>query len=252
MSLPAVFHDRKEVPADFDPRKASKHVARTVAFERWVDVVPVFGSELLVGLNPDGSLGRFRMHWPKLDPALVKAAGRLASEVRARSGCCRRTSRIATRKFSTFRPGSGTRLSLILTSEALPWYESFIARPEGTTRIRYRQPGTGTSTPLARKSSSVSSAPFLEHRQLRKLVRGSSNDGTAFRPPLCLNEGAKSACQAMCEGVTSAKEAGRKAEATTVRGFISLLSYESERSADHFVLPGQSRSLPGLLPCASH
>ena len=76
------FHDRKEVPADFDPRKASKHVARTVAFERWVDVVPVFGSELLVGLNPDGSLGRFRMHWPKLDPALVKAAGRLASEVR--------------------------------------------------------------------------------------------------------------------------------------------------------------------------
>lgn len=68
------FHDRKALPEGFDPRKESMHVARTVAFERVVDGVPVFGSELLVGLNPDGSIGRLRMHWPKLNPEELKAA----------------------------------------------------------------------------------------------------------------------------------------------------------------------------------
>jgi hypothetical protein len=68
------FHDRKALPEGFDPRKESMHVARTVAFQREVDGVPVFGSELLVGLNPDGTIGRLRLHWPKLNPVEVKAA----------------------------------------------------------------------------------------------------------------------------------------------------------------------------------
>ena len=71
------FHDRKALPEGFDPRKESLHVARTVAFQRVVDGVPVFGSELLVGLNPDGSIGRLRMHWPKLNPEELKAAREL-------------------------------------------------------------------------------------------------------------------------------------------------------------------------------
>jgi len=75
------FHDRKALPEGFDPRKDSMHVARTVEFERVVDDVPVFGSELLVGLNPDGSIGRFRMHWPKLSPEKVKEARSLRAAV---------------------------------------------------------------------------------------------------------------------------------------------------------------------------
>lgn len=75
-------HDKKQMPADFDPRRASKLVARTVAFQRIVDGVPVFGSELLVGLNSDGTIGRLRMHWPKLDPQLLAAGRKLQYEVR--------------------------------------------------------------------------------------------------------------------------------------------------------------------------
>ena len=64
----------KGLSIDLDPRTASKHVARTVAFRREIDGVPVFGSELIVGLMPDGSIGRFRMHWPRIDPKLVEEA----------------------------------------------------------------------------------------------------------------------------------------------------------------------------------
>ena len=75
------FHDRKALPEGFDPRKESVHVARTVEFARIVDGVPVFGSELLVGLNPDGSIGRLRLHWPKLNPQQIKAAREMQSAV---------------------------------------------------------------------------------------------------------------------------------------------------------------------------
>jgi hypothetical protein len=76
------FHDKKALPEDFDPRKESTHVARTAAFERVVNGVPVFGSELLVGLNPDGTIGRFRLHWPKLNPEDLKTARALQYAVR--------------------------------------------------------------------------------------------------------------------------------------------------------------------------
>lgn len=68
---------KKGLPKDFDPRRAGKHVARAVAFERSVQGVPVFSSELLVGLDPDGSVGRFRMHWPQLEPKLIEEAQHL-------------------------------------------------------------------------------------------------------------------------------------------------------------------------------
>ncbi len=72
----------KDLPRDFDPRRASTHVARTASYERVVEDIPVFGSELVVGLNPDGSIGRFRLHWPRLNPALVRSAHRLQRAVR--------------------------------------------------------------------------------------------------------------------------------------------------------------------------
>jgi hypothetical protein len=68
---------------DFDPRSASKHVARTIAFKRTLDGVPVFGSELLVGLMPDGSIGRFRLHWPAIDAKVVEEAVGLQRAMRA-------------------------------------------------------------------------------------------------------------------------------------------------------------------------
>ncbi len=71
------FHDRKALPEGFDPRKQSLHVARTVAFQRVFDGIPVFGSELLVGLNPDGTIGRLRMHWPKLNAEELRSAREL-------------------------------------------------------------------------------------------------------------------------------------------------------------------------------
>ncbi|MGC2193042.1 MAG: hypothetical protein WA628_00095 [Terriglobales bacterium] len=75
-------HDRKALPEGFDPRKESMHVARTVAFTREVEGVPVFGSELLVGLNPDGTIGRLRLHWPKLNPEELKAARALQAAMK--------------------------------------------------------------------------------------------------------------------------------------------------------------------------
>jgi hypothetical protein len=62
------------LPPTFDPSKAGTHVARTAFYERMVEGVPVFGSELIVGLLPDGSIGRLRMHWPKVDPQFIDSA----------------------------------------------------------------------------------------------------------------------------------------------------------------------------------
>ena len=71
----------KAFSKDFDPRKVSKHVARTVSFERLLEEIPVFGSELLVGLMPDGRIGRFRLHWPAIEPRTVKEAHQLREAV---------------------------------------------------------------------------------------------------------------------------------------------------------------------------
>ena len=67
-----------------DPREHSKLVARTVTYTRTIDGVPIFGSELLVGLNPEGQIGRLRLHWPTISPDQVKEARRLQAAVDAR------------------------------------------------------------------------------------------------------------------------------------------------------------------------
>lgn len=75
----------KGLSLDFDPRRQSRLVARTAAFERFVDSLPVFGSELLVGLLPDGNIGRFRLHWPKLDDSIIEQARALRGALERKS-----------------------------------------------------------------------------------------------------------------------------------------------------------------------
>jgi hypothetical protein len=71
------------LPRNFDPRKAGIRVARTALYERDIEGVPVFGSELIVGLMPEGDIGRLRMHWPKIDPKSIAAAQALQKTVRS-------------------------------------------------------------------------------------------------------------------------------------------------------------------------
>ena len=71
----------QKLSSDFDPRRSSKRVARTASFQRVIQEVPVFGSELLVGLMSDRELGRFRMHWPTIPPETIKDAHRLRETV---------------------------------------------------------------------------------------------------------------------------------------------------------------------------
>jgi hypothetical protein len=57
------------------PSAAGLHMARTAAvYERNVKGLPVFGSELLVGLMADGQIGRLRMHRPVLDARVIEGA----------------------------------------------------------------------------------------------------------------------------------------------------------------------------------
>ena len=128
---------RKDLPADFVPAKASKQVARTVAFERTLDGVPVFGSELLVGLNPDGRIGRFRLHWPKVDPKLAAEARRLGSRLSEKSW-----------KLPKSLEGPGIE---ILSVSAGVGHSAF-ADPRfvsaAVVRVLYRETGRNTEYPL--------------------------------------------------------------------------------------------------------
>ena len=74
----------KGLSIDFDPRSVSKLVARTAAFRRSLEGIPVFGSELIVGLTPDGAIGRFRLHWPKIDDEVLKEAKELQNATRTK------------------------------------------------------------------------------------------------------------------------------------------------------------------------
>jgi hypothetical protein len=71
----------QKLSSDFDPRRSSKHVARTAAFQRTIHEIPVFDSELLTGLMSDGRIGRFRMHWPTISPETIKDAQSLREAV---------------------------------------------------------------------------------------------------------------------------------------------------------------------------
>jgi hypothetical protein len=132
------FHGRKEMPADFDPRKASKHLARTVAFERVVEGLPVFGSELIVGLDPEGRIGRFRLHWPKLSPAVVKAAHALESASRAKKWVVPKRLQDRDTEILEATPGVGH------SAFADPGFRS-----AAVVRILYRKTGRAGQYPLA-------------------------------------------------------------------------------------------------------
>jgi hypothetical protein len=67
----------------FDPRKESKLVARTLNFSRVEKEVPFFGSEFLIGLNPDGTIGRLRKHWPQVEGSVIEKAADLQRAVRS-------------------------------------------------------------------------------------------------------------------------------------------------------------------------
>ncbi len=68
--------ERQGLSIRINPRSASTHVARTAEFARSIDGVPVFGSELLVGLMSDSAIGRLRLHWPPIgERARDKARG---------------------------------------------------------------------------------------------------------------------------------------------------------------------------------
>ena len=74
-----------QMASDFDIRSASRLVARTAAYERDEDGIPVFGSELLIGLLPDGSIGRLRLHWPTIESDNLAEARKLQEMVRVGS-----------------------------------------------------------------------------------------------------------------------------------------------------------------------
>jgi len=132
------FHDRKVLPEGFDPRKESLHVARTVAFQRVVDGVPVFGSELLVGLNPDGSIGRLRMHWPKLNPDELKAARELQAAMKEKKWNLPRSFEEEGVEVLDVTPGIGH------SAFADPRFKS-----AAVVRVLYRRTAKGTQYPIS-------------------------------------------------------------------------------------------------------
>ena len=71
------------IARNFDPRKSGLLVARTALYERNLQGISVFGSELIVGLMPDGAIGRIRHHAPKIDPRLLEQALILQKSVAA-------------------------------------------------------------------------------------------------------------------------------------------------------------------------
>jgi len=72
------------VNQDLDPRNFSKHVARTAVYVRTLKGVPIFSSELNVGLMPDGRIGRLRLHWPAIEAQLIDEALVLQRLVKSR------------------------------------------------------------------------------------------------------------------------------------------------------------------------
>jgi hypothetical protein len=123
---------------DLDPRKISKHVARTAAFERDLDGVPVFGSELVIGLDPEGNVGRFRIHWPRLDPQLVEQARRLQAEVKEKKW--RVPEALADKDTEILEIAAGVGHSAF----AEPAFRS-----AAVVRVTYRRVARGTEYPIA-------------------------------------------------------------------------------------------------------
>jgi len=125
----------------FDPRQSSRLVARTASFERVTEGVPVFNSELLIGLLASGDIGRFRIHWPEIKPELVHKAVEL---------------QVALRSQSWKPPESLRQDGLEIVEMAAGVGHSGFADPgwkaEAVVRVLVRQEAKGTSLPIASTS----------------------------------------------------------------------------------------------------
>jgi hypothetical protein len=126
------------VAADFDPRAASTLVARTVAWRRELYGLPVFGSELIVGVMPDGSIGRFRLHWPRIDMAVVADALALQRAAGAQRWALPASLR-------------GPEMTILDVRAGIvhPGISEMDAPPQAVVRVTYRKQSTGTDLPLS-------------------------------------------------------------------------------------------------------
>jgi hypothetical protein len=128
----------KGLPQGFDPRKASRHVARTAAFQRVMDGIPFFNSELLVGLNRDGNIGRFRLHWPDVPAAVIEEARELQRAVR--EGKWQMPGELREKDVTILNVAAGVGHS----GFADPGF-----RARGVIRVLFRRNASGTQYPIS-------------------------------------------------------------------------------------------------------
>ncbi|MES2742034.1 MAG: hypothetical protein V4754_13925 [Pseudomonadota bacterium] len=121
----------------FDPRKNGTLVARSALYERQLDGVPVFGSELLIGLMPDGSIGRLRLHWPKIEARVFEAARALQVAVRNQ-----------TWKKPEFVTRQDTEILDVSAGVGHAGFADLGARSAAVVRIVFRTRSTNTELPL--------------------------------------------------------------------------------------------------------
>ncbi|WP_028311976.1 hypothetical protein [Derxia gummosa] len=122
---------------DFDPRKTSVPVARSLRFERYSYGLPVFGSEVLVGLMPEGTIGRLRYHAPPLDAAKVKSALELSKLVTSGGWTLPRELGAANIKVLEVRAGIGVSSLASLEPRQAP-----------VVRVTYRRTGSDPKLPV--------------------------------------------------------------------------------------------------------
>jgi len=128
----------ESLPPGFDPKAASTHMARTTVYKRTLNGVPVFGSELLVGLMPDGTIGRLRLHWPELDARLAADAVALQRAVRSQ-------------QWALPDSVTGPETTILETSTGIV-HSGFAdpgMRAQAVVRVMYRKQSPDTELPLS-------------------------------------------------------------------------------------------------------
>jgi hypothetical protein len=125
------------IPKDFDPR-SGKHVARTAQFQRHLDNIPVFSSELLIGQMENGKIGRFRLHWPEIHPEVIQGARKLVNMINQKEWTVPESFRDQDIQILEVTPG------IAHSSMADPRYEA-----QAVVRVLYRKEVKGTPHPLS-------------------------------------------------------------------------------------------------------
>ena len=130
--------------ATVDPRTKGRLVARTAVFERLIDSIPVFGSELRIGLMPEKSVGELRVHWPVIKSSIIADARALRAAVASRRWSLPAQMRSSAIKVDSVTPG------IVHTGIAQP---AFFAAP--VVRVVFR--------PVARDSVLKLSRPRAKY-----------------------------------------------------------------------------------------